>query len=162
MKRMLEWVARRLPSRTIPGPDGEPYLTKYLLVSRGDRDGWRLHLHRFWRSDLDRAVHDHPWAWACSLILAGGYREERVFYEGYRRVTIRKSFWPWSCNVIRHSDFHRVELLHGECWTLFLSGPVVSSWGFLDALGRVVPWREFLAERGQQPPEGEYWKESRS
>ncbi len=155
-RRLLEYVATKLPPpRVIRGDDGTPYLSKYLLLGRfRDRAGVKLHLHRFHRGDADRELHNHPWKWALSLILAGGYRETyldliEVAGRTSRRVRHRE-VRPGDLNAIRPDTFHRVELLDGECWTLFLTGDVVQSWGFLTvATGAFQPWREFYRARQQ-------------
>ena len=53
--------------------DERPLLTRWHLLTT---PWFRLHLHLFHRSDLDRALHDHPWEFY-SLILWGGYTEVR-------------------------------------------------------------------------------------
>ena len=101
-----------------------------------------LYLHQFHQSDDCGALHNHPFAWSCSLILAGGYSEEVALGRRIVRRTVR----PFSLNYIRHDTHHRVDLLEHDAWTLFLAGPKVASWGFTDrATGAHVPWRDFLA-----------------
>jgi hypothetical protein len=102
-----------LPVRHITREDAVPYLDRYYLL--GDMGGlkyfgtckprWWQHLttwmpcvyvHRFLADDQDDELHNHPWE-ATSLILAGGYREERRAdsSSGYRIV--EQSFTPgWS------------------------------------------------------------------
>lgn len=155
-RRLLLRIAGRFPVRVITGGGEDPYLEKYLVwESNETKDSWRLHIHRFVRSDADRELHSHPWRAAVSLILAGGYEEEhRVGASVIRRV-VR----PGMLNAIFADTFHRVDLLDGECWSLFLSGPVVQSWGFWSrATGAFTPWREFVASKGEKPAEGEYWR----
>jgi hypothetical protein len=158
-RALLARVAARLPVRVITGEGGDPYLYKFLVWQSGEgRDTWRVHLHRFVRSDADRELHNHPWRWAVSLILAGGYREEYRTVEAKPQVAWQTKR-PGSINVVLPSTFHRVDLLEHDCWTLFVSGPVVQSWGFWDRFtGAFTPWREFFAAKGLTPTEGEYWK----
>lgn len=127
-------LASLLPvRRRIVGEDGSPYLTRYTVFRR-------LYLHRFHRSDADRTLHNHPWGRSYSLILIGGYREERR-----DSVHVRK---PGSIVVIDHDTFHRVDLLHGEAWSLFLAGPVQQSWGFWNrATDTYVDSKETAARR---------------
>lgn len=152
--------------RIITGPEGKnPYLSRWYLLGKprmldgscpfdefGDmKPGvkWHgkfgLYLHRFHRSDADRELHNHPWRWACSLILAGGYTEERRTRSD---DVVQRVVSPWSFNWIGHDDFHRVDLTEGDCWSLFLVGPKVSSWGFWDRASLAfIGWREFLAAK---------------
>ncbi len=121
--------------RDILSPDGSLYLTRWYLWGKPQpadgswtRTGPELYLHRIAKSDdPTRGLHNHPWRWAVSLILWGGYVEW-----SNRHELGLKLFGPLSINVIRDTDFHRIELVDGRpCWTLFLVGPRVKGWGFL-------------------------------
>lgn len=114
------------------------------------KDGWGLYIHRFHRSDVDRELHNHPWRWALSFVIAGGYREER------RRgnSVVEREVKPLSFNYIRQDDFHCVDLIEHDAWTLFLVGRKGSTWGFWDrATGRYTPWREFLNAKQREAAE---------
>lgn len=141
MKRICEWVSRRLPLRRI-GIGGDDYLLRYYVCGplpaehwRGSKPRWSwlpcsVYLHCFLRPDHARELHNHPWPLSLSLILSGGYREERRVREG---VVVRTLSAP-AVNVIRRSDFHRLsELLGGCVWTLFIAGRKVGPWGFWDS-----------------------------
>lgn len=120
MRRMLMALSARLPVRII-SDNGQPYLERYFLA---ECLGVRMYLHRFVGSDPDRGLHDHPWRWAFSLILAGWYIEERR--DGDH---MRSRF-----NALTADTFHRVVLPVGarDCWTLFIHrARDVKPWGFL-------------------------------
>lgn len=133
MRSFLFWLAGRLPCRII-AEEGSVYLERYYLFTLL---GWRFYLHRFVGSDPDRGLHDHPWARAFSVILAGWYFEET-------RSGTRKVRW---LNALTGDTFHRVVLpkypvgiemgkgwVHEEspCWTLFFHrAQYVKEWGFL-------------------------------
>lgn len=122
MIRLLLWLTAHLPVRLIQ-EDGRPYLERYFVFQLF---GVRCYIHRFVGSDPERGLHDHPWRWAASLVLAGWYLEERR--DGTRRRRIG--------NLLSADTFHRVVIPEGqtECWTLFLhSARDVKSWGFLSA-----------------------------
>lgn len=135
---------------------GSPYLSRfYLLGNRFNNHGIRvsrswlpfsLYLHQFHRSDDDGALHSHPWRWSVSLILSGGYSEERRVGDN----VVRRNMRPWSINVICGSDYHRVDLFGCEAWSLFLAGPKVSTWYFWDRSTKMrAHWRAFVdAKRG--------------
>ena len=137
------WLGK-LPLRTkvITNDDGDPYLLRVYLTP--DADWWRnrlpgVYLHRFYRSDADRELHNHPWRWALALILRGGYTEEyqqQLLWAGkpLGQPWIEKRVMrPGSLNVITHETFHRVELLHPDrgAWSLFVAGPRFRDWGFV-------------------------------
>jgi hypothetical protein len=161
-RRLAVKLASVLPEpRVIMDRDGKtPYLSRYYVFGgpRGqdsfDEHGdplpttiWRklpfnIYLHKFHRGDDDEALHNHPWRWSFAIILAGGYVEQR-------RVGLRKMIWrhvlPGSINIIRGDDYHRVELIEKDAWSIFVAGPRVTSWNFWDAsTGETVPWREFI------------------
>ncbi len=136
-RRLLMAWAARLPAREIRGDDGAPYLERYFVVRAL---GWTVYLHRFVASDPDRGLHDHPWSRAVSLVLAGGYDEERQAFardagDVFRPVVATVRRRPGRLNFLRGWDFHRVVLAAGagDCWSLFAHGPVVKEWGFLVA-----------------------------
>jgi len=108
------------------------------------KEKWGLYLHRFHRGDDDMELHNHPWDWAISFIFVGGYVEERRIGD---EVTRRKVL-PFSLNFIKQNDFHRVELIEKDAWSLFLVGPKNSSWGFWNRdTGKFTPWREFIDQQ---------------
>lgn len=101
--------------------------------------------HHFHKGDDALELHNHPWDWCVSLILRGGYIEERTTRED---LTVkRRTFKPGSVNVLTKYDFHRVELLDPVrgCWTLFVYGKKSQGWGFLDRhTGKFTDWRTFI------------------
>ena len=119
------------PSRaTIRDENGEAKIQRHYLLGTGKTSG--VFLHRFLGSDEPGRFHDHPWTWGLSLILRGGYVEERRRRED--PATTRRWLGPGRINLIRPHVFHRVELRDGRpAWTLFIHGPKVRRWGFLDA-----------------------------
>jgi hypothetical protein len=109
--------------------NGMPYLERYFAAGwspSNKRSGPALFLHHFVASDSEEAVHSHPWGWSASLILAGGYREERCI-DGVLSV---KEYRPGEVNVLEADDKHRIDLLEADCWTLFLAGNFEKAWGF--------------------------------
>lgn len=129
---------------------GDLYLERYYILGRRaserlpegcERLRWlpTVWVHHFVRPDAGRAQHNHPWWWALSVILRGGYTEERGRVA--RRVT--------RVNFITRGTFHRVAQLHGRTWTLFITGAYAGTWGFIVG-GKVVPWRDYVRERDEQ------------
>lgn len=136
-RERCSWLASRSaePPIVIPGADQRPYLTRWLIEDGGYKR--RVFLHRFSQSDRATHRHNHPWKRAESVLLAGSYRDERTAGE--------LELVPGDHNVITADDYHRVELLDGDVWTLFVVGQVVQSWEFEEiATGRRTPWRRFV------------------
>lgn len=132
--------------------DGDPYLTRILLdrlVGLRNKLGIGVYLHKFHRPDIDEHLHNHPWKRAFSLVLSGSYDEARlirgdarscrVMYDGTPVEHRRVRFF----NYLTKDDYHQVRQLHGDVWTLFVTGPRIQDWGFL-ADGIHVPWRKYL------------------
>ena len=131
-----KWL--RLEPHVMIGGDDDPYLKRWLVLPR-NKFPINIYLHKFCRSDDDRALHDHPWPW-WSFLLKGGYTEHTK--TGSQR---RKRF----SLVHRPADFaHRVELdsyswstdaskwpgdatvQEKPAWTLFITGKKQREWGF--------------------------------
>lgn len=112
---------------------GRPYLERYFLFKGF---GVTAYLHRFVSGDDERNVHDHPWRWSFSLILTGGYVEERLrwFDPEHGWVIRRRRMFPLRMNAIGPACFHRITTPAPGTWTLFVHGPRVKGWGFLDFL----------------------------
>jgi hypothetical protein len=98
-----------------------------------------VYVHQFYRSDDDRALHDHPWA-NCSIVLTGEYTEHTIDAGGIRRRAIRKA---GDIVVRRARAAHRIELHAGPCQTLFITGFRTRSWGFHCPEQGWIPWRRF-------------------
>jgi len=138
---LVRHVAKWAKRRTILGEAG-PYLTRYDLGEIGNTG--HLYLHQFHRGDEGKDLHNHPW-YATSLILLGGYREERLVGG---EVEMRY-YLPGDLNYLSRDTFHRIDIEEGECWTLFAVGRRIQEWSFLDvATGALIPWRDALRARG--------------
>lgn len=96
------------------------------------------YLHRVTGSDDDRALHDHPWP-NVSFIIEGEYREHTPIGVFHRK--------PGDI-VFRQADaLHRLELVKGPVWSLFITGKKVREWGFACPKGW-VHWEVFTSESG--------------
>jgi hypothetical protein len=165
VERALSWLVARAAARpqndyfwayTIKSPDGEDYLTRMLLPRLGR---WRPMIHHIHRPDRDRHLHNHPWDYSVSIILNGGYVEERLVMDKAGNITgtkVRVLYSPL-INVIKKDDFHRIRQVDYGTWTLFIAGKrerdlwTGAWWGFLvdgdlinhvDYIERKVPTQE--------------------
>jgi len=149
MNRFLRWLSGQLPGKIIS--DGEtPYLERYYLCTIL---GWRFYLHRFVGSDPDRGLHDHPWRFAFSIILAGWYWE-------LNRAGCRSVRW---FNGLVGDSFHRIVLPEDSagtpqpCWTIFAhSVGDVKRWGFMRAAkagSATQVWKEYRYPGGRKEPD---------
>lgn len=140
-RRLLQRLAYRLPARAIRNPDGSILFMRYHIYRLPG--GGNVYLHHYLQPDPDRGVHDHPWGWARSVVLAGGYQEERLkqfvrvdrgddYREGYETKYAQR--WPLNTYAMTGNDFHRIVgfLSHwGSSWSLFMHGPYVKNWGYM-------------------------------
>jgi hypothetical protein len=124
---------------TLRRADGRVYLDRWGFgCSRGG-----IYLHRMEAPDPGLDLHDHPWAFL-SLVLAGGYTEERCAARVAREVA-ETDDWKgsgvrgdvqhrsrWSIRRLRLDECHRVTRLDADrtCWTIVLRGPRRRIWGF--------------------------------
>ena len=115
--------------------DGISYLTRYFIFFK-DRMSGNIFIHHFHRSDMDMGeggfglLHSHPFP-GLSFIIYGGYKEERRAKDGSVFTRIVK---PFTFNYLSKKDFHRVDLLKDEAWSIFFTGPRSkrSEWYFWD------------------------------
>lgn len=146
---------RRLIPRKEEGKE-IPYLYRNFLAGKETEDGEPgILLHKFVASDKIGEIHNHPWRWSVSFILLGAYRESRSmpkrgdFIEKgeieFREIQTR-DLLAGDINYIDANDFHRVELLDKEVWTLFVHGPRTQTWGFAKAIANeTVPYRNVVS-----------------
>ncbi len=146
-------VSRRPADLEIGGTEN-PYLRRWYLIPRNRL--CNVYLHQFLRDDDDRALHDHPWP-NLSILLQGAYREVQFARRPVHgdplpeTVTLLRQAGGWVGRRARTA--HRVALLRDSdgnpmpCWSLFVTGANLRSWGFWCPLGRWVHWRSFTAGR---------------
>ena len=136
---LIERMTRRDPDFIIGGRE-RPYLLRWFVIPRNRL--FNVYLHHFLRSDDDRALHDHPWA-NCSILLRGSYMEHTIAAGGVHH----RSLLPTGAVRARWSGrfAHRVELVNGPCWTLFLTGPRYREWGFHCEQRGWMHWKLFTA-----------------
>lgn len=146
--KMVNRITRRPPDVIIGGTES-PYLLRWFVIPRNRL--FNLYLHRFQRSDDDRALHDHPWANA-SILLVGEYTEHTIAAGGIHRREVLSAPALRVRPSGRHA--HRIELHAGHCYTLFITGPVYRNWGFHCPDQGWIPWRNFTdpADSGRTGP----------
>ena len=99
-----------------------------------------IKLHRIYRPDRDRDLHDHPWTFL-SILLRGTYLEDTV--DGPRLVR----WWNWKRAEGRHSIKWTSRT---PIWTLVFTGPKRRVWGFwVDEGTRFVSWEKYDEEKGR-------------
>jgi hypothetical protein len=134
MHRLLFRLSAFCRCRVINGPDRQPYLERYHLLSLPF--GYRAYLHRFVASDPGRGLHNHPWRHALSLLLCGAYAETRMLDANADNRLQTRWLRAGRVNIISGNVFHRVNLAPGtECWSLFIHAPKARSWGFIQQQG---------------------------
>lgn len=130
---------------------GGDYMRRWWVIPRNQ--WFNIYLHCIGRDDDDRALHDHPW-WNLSIVLKGAYRE--IFINGRRGR-------PWHDERIlragrmvlrRATDAHRLEVVEGPVWSLFVTGPRVREWGFHCENVGWVHWRAFTSDDGANVGKG--------
>jgi hypothetical protein len=162
LRSHLDTTRFRAKDVRIPGVEEIPaYMLRWWKWPRN----WALncYYHIVKRSDDDTAHHDHPW-WSFSIVLDGGYFEERIAPGG---VKSRKWYGPGSMLFRRTGKFaHRLVLatktynpvgdaLDGKVYelpakTIFITGPVLRRWGFhhTDAWVDAYEWDDYCKARG--------------
>jgi hypothetical protein len=145
---MINWFVRRVSSRKHDfaiGGEENPYCLRWWVIPRNRL--FNIYLHKFLRDDEDRALHDHPWP-NCSIPLVNGYME--VMFEWQPEGVVGRVLPPLvrlerkvgSITFRRAATAHRVEVMYGPAWSLFITGPVIRNWGFVCPKAW-RPWQEF-------------------
>lgn len=180
-RKLPAWIVRKLlrnwtkttESRErdvrIPGdPAIAPYMLRWWKIMRNAM--LNIYYHNVKRSDDDTAHHDHPW-WSFSIVLEGGYYEEKIMAGG---IHVRTWYGPGSM-LFRHSGTvaHRLVLdVHtptpeeyhqdddgpaDDPWfaerpvkTIFITGPVLRRWGFhhTEQWVDAYDWDDYCQARG--------------
>lgn len=159
LQRFATWLIAKITTRdpdVVIGRAGDTYLLRWWIIPRNRF--FNLYLHKFLRSDDDRALHDHPWM-NCSFVLGldTSIRLGLPCDIGYTEVVPRDKRKPngpvkridrpaGSVTIRGKLNAHRIELplcpIEGTplaVWSLFITGPVRRKWGFWCSWG----WRPF-------------------
>lgn len=156
-REFLQFVGEHFKYRVLHAFDGSLYLTRYAILDESD-EGNRVWLHHFHSGDEDREPHNHPFKYGVSLILSGSYMEERLripFKPGWAHMRWTR-YRAGDLNFVDSTTYHRVHLESGEeAWSLFVTGPIVAPWGFLNLdTGVWLLWTEFLKSKGRNVSDG--------
>lgn len=111
---------------------GLPYLERYILWFGGT-----IRLHKFYRSDDDRALHDHPWRFITFPFSTYQEYQERNFGEEQVLVDVKR--FRFHYRPANHK--HRV-VLDKPAWTFIVTGTHIREWGFWPK-GKFVHWSKF-------------------
>lgn len=124
-----------------------PYLRRWAVQA----GLFSVRVHHFYRSDDERAFHDHPW-WFVTLVLKGGYTD----VSEYETSICSRCVTPDPDCYICHGETLKVETLDhlgvgsvryrpalhqhtvrvdpGGVWTVIVTGPNRRTWGFWERL----------------------------
>ena len=114
---------------------GHNYCNRWWVIPRNKI--LNVYLHQFLSSDA-RVMHDHPW-WNVSIVLKGSYEDQTV----NKKVLCQQG----TIKFRNASKPHRLELKSKECWSLFITGPVIREWGLHCPKGW-VSWRKLADKDG--------------
>ena len=129
---------------------GELYLKRFrLLPMLVGKDGqiyyapFNVFLHVFYRSDHDRALHDHPWPSVSFKLWGAAVEHYAVFHEHIMEERVRRI--PWLLPIYRPATWtHRIELVGpAPVVTIFCVGFKQRTWGFWPK-GVWKRWTEYL------------------
>lgn len=142
----------------IIGPRDDPQTHRWVLFNWR---GYQLCLHKWWRSDEDRALHDHKASNISVILSPQGFAEivreawsDDAYYGDTDRTHTRLPFVPY---YRRAETPHRVVLFDKRpVWSLWFRFPPMRRWGFHCPKG----WVDadiFLSTRGQAEGKGQYY-----
>lgn len=108
--------------------------------------GFGIFIHRIHHDEQEGIYHNHPWHWF-SIIL-GRYIEE---LPGHPKRVCR--FF----NSNKATQHHRVELPHGQVWTILFHGRRCNQWSVINSANEVIatePWRGIGGQTSYNPEGG--------
>jgi hypothetical protein len=124
------------------------YLIRYRLIPNNKY--MNIYLHKFMDSDLDEALHDHPWK-SVGILLNGCYLEHipkdynKWIKENDRETKVIKRY-PFIPIYRSAETIHRIELIDKKpIWTIFVTWKFERTWMFWCRDGP-IPNEKFLAE----------------
>lgn len=141
--------------KVIVNCDHDPYLHRWFVI-RTERFG--LFIHKFVRSDEDRALHDHPWPFIVIPIWRGyvEHSEEKCdCFNCVNHPTMRPHYVPVKRRVrpiistrYRPATYrHRVELIGGKpSWSIFIRFKRIREWGFWPKEGFIL-WNKWWQDK---------------
>ncbi len=143
----------------IIGPRDNPQTLRWHLLKIG---GWQLALHKWLRSDEDRALHDHRADNISFILSPQGYDEivgwedrewsrvKQAVHTVFRTTTLRRrALWLY---FRKAEDPHRVVLRDSRpVWSLWLRWPARREWGFWCPKGWRT-WQDFCNSRDYSAP----------
>lgn len=131
----------KILSKSVIGDQDGPLMIRWVLFRCA---AWGVYVHKFLRSDYDRALHDHPWPFV-AIILKGGYVE--VHDQTIDRREVREPRIPGNV-LVRPAEWrHRIVVPAGESsWSLVIVGRRQRRWGFLLPNGW-CHWRRYNSEK---------------
>lgn len=150
-RHAMRIIHARQPDKVIYTDDiTDPYMHRWYLIPKNPLCS--VMINQVFRSDDDRAHHDHPWANA-SIPLDGRTREH-VIHQGGRQTY--DDLVPGTIRIRWTGRFaHRLEMMPGEVYTsLFITGPRYRQWGFHCPFVGWVHWKDFTADEGRKLGKG--------
>lgn len=148
LESVLDLLFRK---KVIINCDHQPYLHRWFVV----RYAWLgIFIHKFIRSDEDRALHDHPWPFIVIPIWRGyiEHSEKQIPFLGNPKARlktrVKRRVQPILGTRIRPATFrHRVELLKDKpSWSIFIRFKRWREWGFWEKEGFVL-WNKWWQDK---------------
>lgn len=155
MKTLAERILNRLfQKREIVNCDRDIYLHRWFIFRTKHI---ALFIHKFVRSDEDRALHCHPWNFLVIPIWRGYLEhseyEPKKITLGVNAIPITRRVYPILGARFRKGTYkHRVELFTNgrggvkPSWSLFFRFTKFREWGFYEKTGW-VPWNKFWQDK---------------
>jgi len=120
---------------------GDKYLTRWHLIPRNRF--FNIYLHKFTGND-GKLPHCHPWP-SLSLVLKGRLREYYISdywiiedkYKHLESMQTVRMILPGELTYRKATFTHRLELVDGPVWSLFVTFGKCRPWGFYGPSGFV-------------------------
>lgn len=140
MKKLFWWTFDIGPARfgfthDIVAVGEDKYLERWILWL-----GITLRVHKFYRGDQDRALHDHPWPFITFPL----HTYDEDFWVPELGDTFRREVKAFRFHYRPAKHRHIVrKTTKGPTWTLVASLWKTNEWGFWPEPDKFIPWRDW-------------------
>lgn len=89
--------------------------------------GYSIRIHKWYRSDDKRYMHNHPW-WFITFVIKGSYKDVSLglFKDIYQNDYLKR----FHIRYRKPNHTHYVEIPKGGCTTILITGRKNKQWGF--------------------------------
>jgi hypothetical protein len=111
-------------TKRIVSKAGVLHFTRFAII---ETRLFSIYLHKVYKEDEDKHMHNHPWTWCRAFRISGRYME--LFAS---KADPKPKLRVGGRNSMRPDDYHKIHaVLDKPVVSIFLTGRRLDSWGYL-------------------------------